>query len=320
MFDIDAYERITRGEEVNNTSPTGYINKVSADRFIVEYRTPVSGGYSYLTLKNRTERFEKVRVQINSTDTYFEVGDVVDCLGYRINLGKEKGIIYVVCLGCRKSPNQDKTLLKEPEYDEDKARTEIENLIALINDVVLAENLQNYFEKHPDFFVQKGAKGMHHAYKGGLAEHTINVAKTAMNIAETYSDIDLDVVLAGAMLHDIGKQYELQADGFTISGQMLGHISLGMMEFQKWFPAVPHKTELLHIIASHHGQLEFGSPVKPSTKEAFIVHMADLIDSRMFMIHDTELNSTPMQPTWCKGTDGYILRLNSEISSIYTTE
>lgn len=320
MFDIDAYERISRGEVVNNTSPTGYVNKVSIDRFILEERTPVSGGYSYFNLKNRNERFEKVRVKIDGTDTYVKVGDVVDVLGYRINLGKDKGVVYVCCLGWRVSPNQDKTLLQEPEYSYDKATRGVSELILEIQDLELREAIFDYFKTHGDFFRQKGAKGMHHAYPGGLAEHTINVAKTAKSIAKIYSDVNIDVVIAGALLHDIGKQYELQSDGFTVSGQMLGHISLGMMEFQKFFIRIPHKTELLHIIASHHGQLEFGSPVKPSTKEAYIVHIADLVDSRMFMMHDTELTATPMQPVWCKGMDGYILRLNNEIGSIYTTE
>lgn len=320
MFDIEAYERISRGEEVNNTSPSGYINKVSADRFILEDRTPVSGGYSYFTLKNRTERFDKVRVKVEGADTYVSEGDVVDCLGYRINLGKEKGVVYSVCLGWRKSPNQDKTLLKEPEFEYEKATAQLNNMISYIKDENIRMELYNYFRQHPDFFKQKGAKAMHHAYVGGLAEHTIKVAKLAFEMAKLYSDVNTDVVIAGALLHDIGKQYEIQPDGFTISGQMLGHITLGIMEFQRCFANIPNKTELLHIIASHHGELEYGSPVKPATKEAYIVHSADLIDSRMFMIHDTELSLSPMQSSWCKGMDGYILRLNNEIASNYTTE
>lgn len=317
MFDLDAYERISRGEEVNNTSPSGYLNKVSIDRFIVGDRTRVSGGFYYLTLKNRTEKFEKVRVQLSEN---IEVGEVVDCLGYRINLGKDKGIIYVACLGCRKSPDQNDTLLKDPEFNKVKGQTIVNELLDLIQNESIKSELKVYFENHPEFFLHKGARGMHHAYVGGLVEHSVNVARTAINIAKNYSGLNLDVIIAGALLHDIGKQYELSDTGYTISGNLLGHISLGMLEFQKCMGNIPYKAELLHIIVSHHGQLEWGSPVKPNTREAYIVHIADLLDSRMAMMFADELNLKQYDTTWSKGADGYIMRTQENLPNVYTTE
>ena len=133
------------------------------------------------------------------------------------------------------------------------------------------------------------AKSVHHAWLGGLIEHVLSLCHLAKFTAAHYSDIDLDLLLAGVILHDIGKIRELSyARGFsyTTQGQLLGHIVIGMQIVQDKlrrlpdFPA-PLRDLLIHMILSHHGEMEFGSPKVPMFAEALLLHHLDNLDSKM---------------------------------------
>ncbi len=143
----------------------------------------------------------------------------------------------------------------------------------------------------------------HHAYPGGLLEHTLSVVtvtiKTVRSLNEAYNNcISEPLAVAGAFLHDVGKiqEYEFTTTGKptkTQIGKELGHICLGIYMIQDWVSETPYKgnqlkvedrrflQSLLHVIVSHHGKLEWGSPVEPKIPEAFIVHYADMIDSQI---------------------------------------
>lgn len=135
---------------------------------------------------------------------------------------------------------------------------------------------------------------LHHAYLGGLLEHTLSLLELGRRALPNYPDLDGDLVMMGLFLHDIGKTKELDcAISFKYSdqGQLLGHIVQGILMVeakiqqveqtsQKTFPQVL-KNSLLHIIASHHGTREFGSPTVPATPEAFAVHHMDNLDSKI---------------------------------------
>jgi 3'-5' exoribonuclease len=136
-----------------------------------------------------------------------------------------------------------------------------------------------------DFERTPGSVGGHHAQLGGLLLHTYEVASIARHIARTVRHANADLVTAGALLHDIGKveAYAVGVEGFTHTptGQLIGHVTLGALMFDRRLAAAgdpftpSQRTELLHFILSHHGALEFGSPVQPMTAEAEIVHWAD---------------------------------------------
>ncbi len=138
------------------------------------------------------------------------------------------------------------------------------------------------------------SKIYHHAYRGGLLEHTCRVVQLARKVAQLYPDLNQDLILAGAILHDIGKLKELE--GFlsahnTYAGDLLGHLTLGWQMVREaagnlvWEdPKLIRQLE--HIILSHHGQLEFGSPVVPQTREALIVHMMDDLEGKLKMMKD----------------------------------
>jgi 3'-5' exoribonuclease len=133
------------------------------------------------------------------------------------------------------------------------------------------------------------AKQIHHAYLGGLIEHVLSLCTLARTVAAHYPNVDYDLLLAGVVLHDIGKIYELNYErGFSYSdrGQLLGHITIGLrMVADKLcglpdFPA-PLRSLVEHMILSHHGQLEFGSPKLPQFPEALLLHYLDDMDSKM---------------------------------------
>jgi 3'-5' exoribonuclease len=135
------------------------------------------------------------------------------------------------------------------------------------------------------------AKGMHHAYAGGLLEHTLSVCRLCLRIAEHYPQLDRQALFAGAVCHDLGKLWELTpglAIDYTTPGRLIGHISL-MLEhlapFIKKSGLEPELAEhLQHLILSHHGALEFGSPKLPATAEAMALHYADNMDAKLQQI------------------------------------
>ena len=139
------------------------------------------------------------------------------------------------------------------------------------------------------FKMAPAAKNIHHACRGGLLEHVLSLCSLSRATAAHYRDIDLDLLIAGAVLHDIGKVDELSyARSFSYSseGQLLGHIIIGLRMVGRKFDALPDfppklRTLVEHMIISHHGELEFGSPKIPVFPEALLFHHLDNLDSKM---------------------------------------
>ncbi len=133
------------------------------------------------------------------------------------------------------------------------------------------------------------AKFIHHAYLGGLLEHVLSLCALCRLAAQHYTSLDLDLLLAGAILHDIGKIYELNYDrsfGYTSEGQLLGHIVIGVRLIEEKLARLPDfpprlRTLVEHIVLSHHGSLEFGSPKLPMFPEALMLHYLDDLDAKM---------------------------------------
>jgi 3'-5' exoribonuclease len=166
------------------------------------------------------------------------------------------------------------------EYAGSIANPWLKKLVAgIISDPVIAAK----YKRAP------AAKVMHHAYLGGLIEHVLSLCGLAKQAAAHYPELDVDLLLTAAILHDIGKLDELcyeRAIGYTVEGQLLGHI---MMEFEtvsramdaiEGFPA-NLKTVVQHLLISHHGQYEFGSPKLPMIREALAFHYMDDLDSKL---------------------------------------
>lgn len=135
---------------------------------------------------------------------------------------------------------------------------------------------------------------VHHAMRGGLLYHTLSIVKLAESVCETYPSLDRDLLLSGAILHDIAKLDELEtgelglASAYTTRGQLLGHITMGVCMIEQAAAELSIEPELSmlisHMLLSHHGVPEFGSPVPPMFPEAEVLHQLDMLDSRMYVM------------------------------------
>ena len=158
-------------------------------------------------------------------------------------------------------------------------------LVSVVEDASIAPKLKR----------APAAMTMHHAYIGGLLEHVVSLIELSRLVASHYPELNRDLLLAGIVLHDIGKIEELSCArgfGYTTEGQLLGHIALGQAIVRRKIEAIsdfprPLAAVIEHLILSHHGSLEFGSPRLPLTREAVALHFLDDLDSKMAAIETT---------------------------------
>lgn len=183
---------------------------------------------------------------------------------------------------------------------------------ALLENVLLKEPLQNLYVNAP------AARGMHHAYIGGLLEHTLSMTKIADFLLGHYPHADRDLLISGVLLHDVGKAIEYTVEdgfGFSEDGRLIGHITRGVLLIEEAARRLDFPEEqlrhLLHLVNSHHGTLEWGSPVVPKTLEAILLHQIDLLDSRVQGFFD-HIQNNETSGSWTTksslmfGTDLYI--------------
>ena len=160
------------------------------------------------------------------------------------------------------------------------------------------------------------AKTIHHAYRGGLIEHVESIVRTMEAVARHYTFLNRDLLMFGAIYHDLGKIFELDlADGihYTHSGRLVGHMTLAcdMIEKQSAkIPGFPDETRdvLKHIVLSHHGKLEYGSPKLPMLAEAIVVAMIDDLDSKMNTLYHflkNEAQNVPAGEKWTHFHPGF---------------
>lgn len=157
------------------------------------------------------------------------------------------------------------------------------HLRALAETFFSDQELMDLFKRAP------GAKTIHHPYLSGLLEHTLSLLKLILKVVENYRGIDVDLLLIGGFLHDIGKIYEFSFDRaveYTDEGQLLGHLVMEVEMVNQKIATIPDFPEELamlvkHMLVSHHGAYEFGSPRLPQTLEAVILHALDDLDGKI---------------------------------------
>jgi 3'-5' exoribonuclease len=182
-------------------------------------------------------------------------------------------------------------LLDGPSRDPGQMESDLRELLTTVQDPHLRLLLNAVFaDAWPGYRDAPAAKRYHQAYRHGLLEHSLTVAQAVGAISATFPGIDRDVAVTGALLHDIGKldAYQLGAGGISMSdhGRLHGEIPLGYYRVRRTIERLdgfpPQLAQaVLHIILSHHGSLEHGSPVVPCTREATLVHMIDNLGSRL---------------------------------------
>jgi 3'-5' exoribonuclease len=162
------------------------------------------------------------------------------------------------------------------------------HLLALAEACLADQELMELLKRAP------GAKTIHHPYLSGLLEHTLSLLKLILKVVENYQRIDVDLLLIGGFLHDIGKVYEFSFDRaveYTDAGQLLGHLVMEVEMVNKKISTIPDFPDELamlikHLLVSHHGAYEFGSPKLPQTVEAIMLHALDDLDGKIQAIQN----------------------------------
>lgn len=189
------------------------------------------------------------------------------------------------------------------EFDAEVYKNKMETMIGSVKTLTLRTLLKKIFSGnfYDEFCKNPAGMKLHHAYLGGLLQHSVDVAELASAMADTIGRVDKDLIVTGALLHDIGKVREISSGmGFpyTTEGRLLGHITMSVLMVRE--AAVELKLpltslqQLEHIILSHHGDQEKGSPMACATKEAFIVHYADEMNAIMNQF-DVKDNKSPWE-------------------------
>jgi len=185
-------------------------------------------------------------------------------------------------------------LIRSSQCDPHALLMELKETAATLQPPALGELVVHILEQHSSALKDyPAARMVHHAYKGGLIEHISTVVRKIEAILQVEKNINRGVAIAGAILHDIGKIVELtpSSQGRTLEGRLIGNVILGVRlireaAVEKGVAETPWLTEIEHIILSHHGETQFGAPVRPMTREAMVVHFIDNLDSKLKIVEE----------------------------------
>lgn len=254
--------------------------------------TRVGKSFINLVLADRTGELEaKVWDNADQLSSLFRDGDIIEVTG---RAGAYRGQVQITVSD-----------IKSPEMEADPAIF-IESAPGNLNEMMksLRTILKGVSDKHlralndrfmsdthfvSQFKKAPAAKNFHHGYLGGLLEHTLSVCRMATKVADHYPQLDRDLLITASFLHDIGKVREYSCDlhiDYTDEGRLLGHLVLGVAmvdEKLRDMRSFPHDLalKLRHMILSHHGEYEFGSPKRPKFLEAFALHLLDDLDAKI---------------------------------------
>jgi len=249
--------------------------------------------YLMLTLTDRTGELE-ARLWEN-VDTFIEVcepGKLVQVSGQAQAFRGALQIKVDSLLPADEKQVDIRLFLQASKRSIAKMVAEITSLAKTVKEPFCQKLLRKFF-RDSSFFEEfqqaPAAKSMHHAYLGGLLEHTLAVTQLAEMLAGFYPALDRNLLVTGALLHDIGKTRELAGThriDYTDRGRLVGHLVLGAEMIQAAINTIPDfpedlATRLKHLILSHHGRYEFGSPTLPMISEAFVLNFLDDLDAKL---------------------------------------
>jgi 3'-5' exoribonuclease len=291
----------------------------------VRSRKDGTGQYLALTLGDRTGQIES-RMWENFADgaAGFEQGDVVKV---RAEVCRYNGRLQLNLDKLRVAAADEVELadyVPHTQKDVEELWSTLVRTVDSFSDLSLQALLRSFLDD-PAFasaFRQApAAKSLHHAWLGGLLEHVVSLVGLCELAARHYPEINRDLLLTGAVLHDIGKLEELSwgtSFDYTLQGQLVGHITLGIAMIEKKLAALPDFPLALrilveHMVLSHHGKLEFGSPKLPMTPEAVLLHYLDDLDAKMHMMrsefarHEAEGGEAGEMTDWVRAMDRPLL-------------
>ena len=267
------------------------------DVFLVKDFTKrvTSAGLNYLTitLQDSSGIIDAKKWEIAANDLdIIRIGAIIKIRGEVLDY---KNKLQIKVLSVEKVDSDDeslKNLLIESPVPKEILVQKFRNIYSSVKNpdcrAILDEIFKKYYDKFLDY---PAAVKNHHEFYHGLIFHTVSMCEIADFIASHYEDINRDLLISGCILHDIGKVVELSgpvATKYTDEGNLLGHLTIGMSIVREAAEKLNIKSEvpmlLEHMILSHHGKLEFGAAVLPSTKEALLLSMIDDMDAKMMML------------------------------------
>lgn len=277
--------------------------------------TSVKGEYYALTLQDASGTISGRVWDINEYIEDFEIKDYINIYG---TVTSYKGILQINISNLTKvdpsTVNIDDFCPKAPRPIEDMW-SEFIDIVNSVENEYLSKLLHAFFDNEKivsKFKLHSAAKVVHHAYVGGLLDHSLSVAKICQTLADNYPIINRDLLITSAVLHDIGKIKELSAfpeNDYTDEGNLLGHIYMGaeMIDIQvrkiEGFPKTL-ANEVKHCILAHHGEMEYGSPKVPALIEAMALSFADDTDAKLRRFSD--LLADAPDDEWSKGSDHFL--------------
>ncbi len=252
-------------------------------------------GKPYMTLKmmDRTGEVEgRIWDQVDQFSAMFEKDDFI-LINAKASLYMGKMQLIVQDL---KKVNEElidlADFLPVSKRSSVEMRNELDGILNSLTDPHIESLLRAFFDD-PGFFSlysrAPAAKAMHHVFLGGLLEHSLAVVALASDVAARYPQVNRDLLICGALLHDVGKVKELsyqRSFGYTDEGKLLGHIVIGVQMVEdrlRELPDFPPELSMLikHLLLSHHGQYDYGSPKRPKFLEAVILNFIDDLDSKI---------------------------------------
>lgn len=249
--------------------------------------------YYSLKLQDKTGQLDGKVWDLTNSIENFEAADFILVEGDVINYNGSPQLNIRRIRRASEGEYDQKEFIPSSGLDIEKMYEELLWLINKVEHPRLKELLESFFVKDPEFIEEfkrhSAAKAVHHGFMGGLLQHTLRVAQTCYFFSLQYQMLNRDLLLTAAIFHDIGKMRELSnfpENDYTDEGQLVGHIVIGYgmvkerMEKLGGF-SEKLKTELLHCILAHQGQLEYGSPKIPSLMEAVALYYADDADAKL---------------------------------------
>ena len=277
-----------------------------------EVRTSPRTGKSWLQLSlgDRTGTISaKMWDNYDGLVATFERDDVIHIRGRVKTYNGEKELTIEQIVPAAAHQYEMADFLPHTRHDVERLYAELRAAVSSVKNPWLQRLLASVVEDPeiaPRLKRAPAAMSMHHAFLGGLLEHVVSLLGLADPLCAHYPELDRDLVFAGVILHDIGKTEELRYErgiDYTTEGRLLGHITIGTMLVRKKIDAIadfpkPLAVLIEHLILSHHGSLEFASPVVPQTREALALHFLDDLDSKMASARATIEAAEPAPGVW----------------------